>query len=71
MRRDRDEYLAKFSELCNWFWYQSHSDYPRDLFTHTSDVCRRWAHEVFELLGIEEEDERDNVREIDLSPSDN
>lgn len=48
----KDDQGELYADLCNWFWYHSHPDYPRDSFRHTSSECRRWALEVFQLLGI-------------------
>ena len=42
----------KYAELCNFFWYLLHPDYPRDTFLHTFDECRRLTREVFEILEI-------------------
>jgi hypothetical protein len=53
-----DEYTEKYSELCNFFWYQTHPEWQRDGHLHTSSVCRRLALEVFELLGIEAPEEQ-------------
>ena len=55
---DQDVGCAKYADLCNWFWYHSHPDYPRDGLRHTSSECRSWAFEVFELLGITDRPER-------------
>jgi hypothetical protein len=45
---ERDEYAEKFSELCNFFWYLEHPEWPKDGFSHTSDRCRKLAGEVFD-----------------------
>src|SRR5262249_24246496 len=41
-----------YAELCNWFWYHDHPEYPRDGWLQASDVCRRNAEEVFGILGL-------------------
>jgi hypothetical protein len=52
--RSRRDSAEMYGELCNWFWYHDHPDYPRDGLMHTSDVCRRKAAEIFDLLEIDD-----------------
>jgi hypothetical protein len=54
MKIEYDRFVTLYAELCNFFWYHSHPDWPKDELLHTSSECRRWASEVFKLLGIED-----------------
>ncbi len=49
-QKQLDFEAEQFTDLTTWLWYQTHPDYPRDEFDHTSSVCRSLAVKMLDLL---------------------
>lgn len=58
----------RFSELCDFFWRLDFPDAAPGVM-HTSDLCRRRARRVFEIMGrLEALDEENSMYLASLSP---
>ncbi len=49
-KEERD--IELYSQLCNWFWLETHPNEPLVTVRHTSDESRAFASTMFEVMNI-------------------